>query len=156
MVAIGAFVAYLDYKIVVSCPSWTDKDGMGCRPCVRHSNRQSIKDMKMNETSPAHQDVHGGDCRGRGADYKDSPTTAQSVQRWRDVAYNMRVEEEDTWPILLFQVLSTVLWAEDRAHWLLQVKLCWDLSIFHERKGLYCYQHYIFIKVIYFLRKKYF
>lgn len=35
-------------------------------------------------------------ARGRGADCKDSLTTAQSVQRWRDVVYNMRVEEEDT------------------------------------------------------------
>lgn len=52
--------------------------------------------MKMNETSPAHEDVHAGDCRGRGADSQASLTTAQSVQRWRDVAYNMRVEEEDT------------------------------------------------------------
>lgn len=50
----------------------------------------------MNETSPVHEDVHGGGCRGRGADCKDSLTTAQSVQRWRDVVYNMRVEEEDT------------------------------------------------------------
>lgn len=100
MVAVGALVAYLYCKIVASCPDWTDKDGMGCRPCVRHSNRQSIKDVKMNETSPAQEDVHGGDCRGRGADRKDSSTIPQSVQRWRNVAYNMRVEEEDTWPIL--------------------------------------------------------
>lgn len=28
MVAVGALVAYLYHKIVVSCPDWTDKDGM--------------------------------------------------------------------------------------------------------------------------------